>query len=172
MHFLLVIACCHANAQTSNLIIFSEDGDVFTLFVNGERQNMDPEINVKAREIKADGCKVKVVFKDASLPEFSKYIMLEPNEELTFGIKRNKKGAYVLRLVSTSDKTDTKMSVAKQALKRRCLTVNQVIGFVKLFSHRQFVGILSKTEFVIFRVINQNSTKLRMYSRTHLQLMS
>lgn len=91
-----------AFAQGSNLVIFSEDRDNFVLFINGERKNASPATNVKAQGINADGCKVKIVFQDTAIPEISKYIMLTAGEETTYGVKKNKKGEYVLRMVSSA----------------------------------------------------------------------
>lgn len=108
---LFVAAIQLAVAQNSTLTIFSEDGDNFTLFVNGERKNNSPATNVKSASLSGDGCKVRIVFQNPTLPEISKFLMLTANEETTFGITKNKKGGYALRLVSTAPVTAQEHSV-------------------------------------------------------------
>jgi hypothetical protein len=41
-----------ANAQTANLILFTENGEQFTAILNGIRQNAKPETNVKITGLK------------------------------------------------------------------------------------------------------------------------
>jgi hypothetical protein len=91
----------NAAAQTSNLVIFSEAGETFTLYVNGVRKNATPDSNAKAIGMTEDGCKVRVDFLDSSIPDLNKFISLSTGEETTFGIVKNKKGVYVLRHTST-----------------------------------------------------------------------
>ncbi len=102
-HFFIVMLCIFCGAQVmaqTNLIFFSEGGENFTLYVNGERQNAAPASNVKARGINAEQVLILVKFEQAGMPEMKAPMLLEPGVEMTAIIKKNKKGAYVFRPVS------------------------------------------------------------------------
>ncbi len=86
-----------AFAQFSNLIFFSENGEQFTIILNGIRQNPNPETNVKVTELPAPSYKLKVIFADAALGQFDKNLMFNQGTETTFVIKQNKKGEYLVR---------------------------------------------------------------------------
>lgn len=85
----------------SNLIVFSEDGDAFKMTIDGS-----PAININDSKaifdgIKGDFVQAKITFVDPELGEFKKGLMIEPNMEITAVIKRNKKGAFVIRPMSS-----------------------------------------------------------------------
>lgn len=84
-------------AQTSQLTVFSEDGDGFYLILNGEKYNDAPRTNVKATEILPGSYIVKVIFEDKSIGELDKRLVTEPGRSYTFVIKKNRKGDYKLR---------------------------------------------------------------------------
>jgi hypothetical protein len=48
-----------AFAQLSNLIFFTENGERFTVILNGIRQNPNPETNVKVTDLPAPNYKLK-----------------------------------------------------------------------------------------------------------------
>ncbi|MEM7549417.1 MAG: DUF4476 domain-containing protein [Bacteroidota bacterium] len=91
-----------ALGQTSNLIFFTEGGEKFTLYVNGAKVNEVPDTQVKAVAISGDFVQAKVVFETPGAPELKKGIMLDPGMEMSSVIKKNKKGKYVFRLVSSA----------------------------------------------------------------------
>lgn len=85
----------------SNLIVFSEDGDAFKMTIDGS-----PAININDSKAIFDGIKgdfvhAKITFVDPELGEFKKGLMIEPNMEITAVLKRNKKGAFVIRPMSS-----------------------------------------------------------------------
>lgn len=89
------------NYAQSNLIVFSEDGDAFKMTIDGS-----PAININDSKavfdgIKGDFVQAKIVFNDPNLGELKKGLMIEPNMEMTAILKRNKKGAFVLRPMSS-----------------------------------------------------------------------
>ncbi|HQK98923.1 MAG TPA: hypothetical protein PLH61_12965, partial [Bacteroidia bacterium] len=49
-------------AQSSNVILFTENGEKFTAILNGIRQNDRPETNVKITGLNAEFYKLKVIF--------------------------------------------------------------------------------------------------------------
>lgn len=81
-------------AQKSNLIFFAENGEKFTVVMNGLRYNEVPATNVKLTDLTAPAVyKVKVLFEDVMLGEVTKTINLEPFVEYTFNIRPKKETA-------------------------------------------------------------------------------
>lgn len=88
-------------AQNSNLIIFSDSGEEFTMFLNGVQQNQKPAANVKASSLNADFYKVRIQFNNKSIPTMDKSVWFETKGmEYSFSITQKKNGKYVLRPVS------------------------------------------------------------------------
>ena len=84
-------------SQAYNLVIFSEDGSKFTLFLNNVQQHENPENNVWIGGLNSPAYKAKIVFDDASKPTLEKTIYFpEENTEVTYQIVE-KKGVYKLR---------------------------------------------------------------------------
>jgi hypothetical protein len=89
-----------ALAQTSNAIIFTENGERFTVILNGLRQNPNPETNVKIEGLNAEFYKVKIIFADAALGERNFNMSIQLGTETTYVVKRNNKNEYVFRPMS------------------------------------------------------------------------
>ncbi|MBI3221102.1 MAG: DUF4476 domain-containing protein [Bacteroidetes bacterium] len=96
----LVILSFTVQAQKTNLILFAEGGEKFTLHLNSVIQNRTPQSNVKVVGLQADAVQALVVF-EGSLPQLKQFVALQPDEEMTFVIRKGNKGNYVLRLFST-----------------------------------------------------------------------
>lgn len=109
--FFVFLTVFIVSAQTSNLVVFSDDGQAFTAYVNGEQLNASPQTNVKKTDILGEGVKVRIVFANA-IPELSKYVMLTPNEEMTLSIAKNKKGQYTFKVVSSAPITAISKPIA------------------------------------------------------------
>lgn len=86
-----------AFAQYSNLIFFTENGERFTVILNGIRQNPNPETNVKVTDLPAPSYKLKVIFDDPAIGQLDKNLMFNQGTESTFVIKVNKKNEYIVR---------------------------------------------------------------------------
>ncbi len=85
-------------SQTSNLIVFSEQGEPFYLVLNGVRQNTIPETNVMITGLPGNAYKAKVIFEDSTIPDIDKNIFFQNfGFEHTYNIKQNRKGRYVMR---------------------------------------------------------------------------
>ncbi|MCB9336368.1 MAG: DUF4476 domain-containing protein [Flavobacteriales bacterium] len=88
--------------NTSNLVVFSEQGEQFYLIVNGVRQNENPETNIKVEGLNAEYYYTKVIFVDTTIPSLEKK-MLQVRDaesqfaEVTYAIMQNKKGEYKMR---------------------------------------------------------------------------
>jgi hypothetical protein len=84
-------------AQTTNVIFYTENGEKFTVIMNGVRQNPQPETNVKVTGLNAQNYQVKIIFEDQNLGTLDKAVFF-PNmgNEYTFAVTKNKKGEYKL----------------------------------------------------------------------------
>jgi hypothetical protein len=100
MYAILLAGASAATAQTSNAIIFTENGERFTAILNGLRQNQQPETNVKVEGLNANFYKLKVIFENAALGEKNFNMSIDPGTETTYVIKKNNKNEYVLRPMS------------------------------------------------------------------------
>ncbi|MBK6965448.1 MAG: DUF4476 domain-containing protein [Bacteroidales bacterium] len=100
---LLMAAVMHLGGfaqMKSNLIFFTEQGERFTVILNGIRQNPTPETNVKVTDLVAPNYKLKVIFEDPALGFVDKNLMLNQGFETTVVIRKNNKNEYVVRWMS------------------------------------------------------------------------
>ncbi|MBI2968557.1 MAG: DUF4476 domain-containing protein [Bacteroidetes bacterium] len=86
---------CAGYAQNSNMVFFTDDGQRFALFLNGERKNPVPETKVKAENLKPVPYKVKIAFEDQSLGVIDRVIEPNPGMEYTFTVTRKKESALL-----------------------------------------------------------------------------
>ena len=84
-------------AQTSDLVFFTDDGAKFTLIVDGDVKNEKPASRVVATGIRTETPVVMVRFEDAAIPQIKKPGFFELGKEYTVMITTNKKGERVLR---------------------------------------------------------------------------
>lgn len=92
------IAGVAAIAQsTSNLVVFSENGEKFILTIDGVTQNSSPQANVKATGLSGDFHRIGVQFEDKSLGIVNQDIALEGGTEQKAIVMLKKKGGYALR---------------------------------------------------------------------------
>jgi len=97
---LLLISFFFISAQKTNLIFFTEQGEKFSVILNGILQNPKPETNVKVTDLPAPNYKLKIIFEDAKLAVLDKNLMFNQGTETTFGIKKNNKGEYAVRYMN------------------------------------------------------------------------
>lgn len=89
-----------AQAQTSNLIVFTEEGERFKLILNGVQQNVESQTNVKVTDLNPGAWKMKILFDDQQIAPVDKTLPLNPGVEYTFNVKKNNKGVYVVRFLN------------------------------------------------------------------------
>ena len=87
-------------AQTSNLVVFSEQGEQFSLVLNAVQQNSTPQTNIKVSGLAPGACKVKIIFSDGTTPDIDKTLYFDPANEYTYNVKKDNKGEYVLRILN------------------------------------------------------------------------
>lgn len=90
--------CIGAYAQkTSVLEVFSENGEKFTLILNGLVQNDVPATNVQATGLKGDFHKVTVNFEDATLGGVTQNFALQPGMHQRANVVLKRNGKYAVR---------------------------------------------------------------------------
>ncbi|HRN36454.1 MAG TPA: hypothetical protein PLL18_06040, partial [Flavobacteriales bacterium] len=100
-------------AQTSDLVVFSEAGDKFTLIVDGEVKNATPAARVVAQGIRNETPLLVVRFADAGMAELRQNGWLEFGKEYTIRVTTNKKGERVLRMQGVAELGTTKAPTEK-----------------------------------------------------------
>jgi hypothetical protein len=100
---LSTLACIQLSAQAS-AVVFSEAGEKFTVYLNGEKKNSTPQPNVKIQGLTSDFYQARIDFEDAMLLDFSEgNFAVQRGSEVTYVVKRNKKGEFVLRYYGQTD---------------------------------------------------------------------
>lgn len=95
---LLTLLVSFISAQnTYNVVIFSEDGEPFYAFVNGVRQNDQPETNIRVINLNSEICNLRVTFENKALPQLKQNMYPEKGFEHTVNIKKNKKQEIKMR---------------------------------------------------------------------------
>ncbi len=83
--------------KTSTLEVFSENGEKFSLVINGVSQNDAPATNVKAEGLKGDFHRVSVTFEDASLGMVNQNFALDPGMYQRASVVLRRNGKYAIR---------------------------------------------------------------------------
>lgn len=92
-----LLSAAQDNPGTGTVTVFSEDGAKFTLFLNGDRKNASPDTRVVAANITEVPISLRIVFEDSKIPEIIKR-GIRQGKHCLFGVVKNKKGEYVLRV--------------------------------------------------------------------------
>jgi len=93
----MLVFAASSFAQYARLIVFTENGDRFFLYINGKLQNASLQSNVTTKKISEQGVTMRVVFDKEGLGEKLFKIPVKPGYELTCALKFNNKGEYVIR---------------------------------------------------------------------------
>lgn len=93
--FLFICFAGNAQVLNNNLVIISENGNRFILYINGEKINNEPQANVKAYGISEGWCRLKVEFEKNNI-SVTDSIHIKPieknnNKEITYSIRQNSK---------------------------------------------------------------------------------
>lgn len=100
----MVVFAFVANAQNTTpgqLVIFSEQGEKFSIVLNGLLQNDSARTNIRINGLTNEYYACKIQFQDKSIPDIDKDYLPTPfGIEVTYKIKQNNKGKYVLNYQS------------------------------------------------------------------------
>lgn len=121
---LLAVFCLSSTlyAANNNLIIFSQDGNKFSVVLNGQQQNSMPETNVKITGLNAPNYKVKIIFANGAVPSFDQTVYLMEggsevsNKEFTYSLELKKSGEWKLKPNSIADVPQTTVAVPDQSV--------------------------------------------------------
>ncbi|NOZ36232.1 MAG: DUF4476 domain-containing protein [Chlorobi bacterium] len=89
-----------SQAPYSSLTIFSEDGYPFNVIINGLNKNAEARTNVKTEGLTNPNYKIKIIFEDKTIPAINKTVYTKPGMEVTYRIKKDRKGNNILRYYS------------------------------------------------------------------------
>ena len=90
----------------ASAVVFSEAGEKFTVYLNGEKKNTTPQVNVKIQGLTSEFYQARIDFEDALLSDFTEgNFAVQSGSEVTYIVKKNKKGEYVLRYYGQTDGT-------------------------------------------------------------------
>jgi len=98
--FFLTILSCSVHAQNpylGSVTVFSEDGENFTLYLNGDRKNAEASSRVVVTDVTEVPVSFRIVFENGSVPELKRNGM-RGGKDCTYAIQKNKKGEHVLRI--------------------------------------------------------------------------
>lgn len=93
-----LIALAGAQAQTSDIVVFSEMGEKFTLVIDGDVKNETPATRVVATGIRNETPLIVVRVAETGVPPVKQNAWMEYGKEYTLKLTTNKKGEYLLRL--------------------------------------------------------------------------
>ncbi|HHG84386.1 MAG TPA: DUF4476 domain-containing protein, partial [Bacteroidetes bacterium] len=89
-------------AQSSNVVLFSENGERFYAVMNGIRMNEEPVTNLKVEDLIQPGYKLRVIFENTDLGQMDKNLYLEAGQEMVFMIRQDRRGRYKLAMRSSA----------------------------------------------------------------------
>ncbi len=95
--FLIIMTISSKAAFYSHCTIYAENGEKFTVFLNGEKKNEDPSDRVRIINLTQSYYSLKVVFEDASIGNIERKIFNICDShgapvDATYIIRKNKKG--------------------------------------------------------------------------------
>ncbi len=93
-----LFAFAGAQAQTSDIVVFSEMGEKFTLVIDGDVKNETPATRVVATGIRNETPLIVVRVAETGVPPVKQNAWMEYGKEYTIKLTTNKKGEYVLRM--------------------------------------------------------------------------
>lgn len=111
---LAIMTAIGAKAQTANAIIFSENGERFTVILNGLQQNQTPATNVKLTNLNAEWYKMKIQFVDAALGTKDFNLGVSLGNERSIALHKKDNGNYALRMISETPLAQAPPSQAGQ----------------------------------------------------------
>jgi len=92
--------CTSAYAQNSNLVVFSDMNEPFTVLMNDWRVNQMPQRNIKTTGIQPGRYQLRIVFNNPSIPQLLANFELQPNRELTYGVIQSSGGMRELTFIN------------------------------------------------------------------------
>jgi hypothetical protein len=101
LFIIMLITTGNGFSQFTSLTVFSEKGEKFNLYVNGDLKNNKPDKHVRVEDIGGPTFKVMVEFPDQKIPPVSKTIFNKPSAVFYYVVRQDKKGNYILEHTSS-----------------------------------------------------------------------
>jgi hypothetical protein len=98
---LALVGFFNAFTQNAELVVFSEFGEKFKLYLNNRVQNETPQSNVKVTDLSQEFYKARIEFEEKGKGILNKNLAVKPGMEVVYMIKQGRKG-YVVRYRSES----------------------------------------------------------------------
>ncbi len=89
-----------AKAQLSNVVVYTELGERFSLALNGVIQNALPGNNIRLTGVMPGSYNMSMIFEMQILGTVNWNLMVEPNAEATYCARRMPSGEWMVRLLS------------------------------------------------------------------------
>ena len=109
--FMLLVSALNAQSIGHDLTIFAEEGEKFTLFINGQQINEQPQSSLSVKDISSNTVHSKIVFENSEITALEKkYLLLAepgPGEKRPVSVVyklKKKKEEYKLAFVNRSPK--------------------------------------------------------------------
>lgn len=96
---ILLGSALNTNAQRA-MEVFTNDGEKFFLYLNGEKQNEQAKTRVTVYDLQGEWYKSRIVFEEKGKPEIEKNVMTKPGKKVVYTIKENRRGEGKLRYFS------------------------------------------------------------------------
>ena len=113
--FALILVTQTTKAQTTgNVVLFTENGEKFTVILNGLKMNEVPQTNVKVEGLNATTYKLRVQFENATPATMDKTLYLELGKEYSYSMALNNKSEWKLKPISMVDIAQAPPTTANQ----------------------------------------------------------
>lgn len=106
--FLLSLMICFFAYAQNDLVVFAKEQEKFFVFVNGIRQNLKADNNVRITRIIHPKIHVRIKFENPFIPEFTQTVFFllngeeKRNWEFVYYLKKNKNGKWKLTFYSAA----------------------------------------------------------------------
>jgi hypothetical protein len=88
----------------NDLVVFCNDGERFTLILNGQRYNETPATTVKATSLNLKTYQVRIIFENKKKKDLNTNVYFyKTNKECVFGLNNKGKNKYTMDYVSDKD---------------------------------------------------------------------
>jgi hypothetical protein len=104
---LFLSSSSYANVN-NDLVVFCNDGERFTLILNGQRYNETPATTVKATSLNLKTYQVRIIFENKKKNDLNTNLYFyKTNKECVFGLNNKGKRKYTMDYVSDKDIIET-----------------------------------------------------------------
>ena len=90
-------------AQNNDFVFYTDNGDLFTLYVNNVKQNSTAATNVKAENISGKNINIRIEFQRSGVPTLSRtYSVSSDDKEIKIQLVKGRENVYTMKTVSST----------------------------------------------------------------------